>query len=72
MGEREPTIDRARETSSCEPASRGGHRKFTVKTRQQSGGQILVSKFLFTRFTNSIIFLDFQRDLCVAGPLLGP
>jgi hypothetical protein len=42
--------------------SRGRPRKFTVKTRQQSGRQILVSKILFTRFTDSVIFLDFCRN----------
>jgi hypothetical protein len=44
------------------PRSRGRPRKFTVKTRQQSGRQILVSKILFTRFTDSVIFLDFCRN----------
>jgi hypothetical protein len=46
-------------------SGRGGPRKFTVKTRKQSGCKLTVSNITFTRFTNSIISPDFHKDLYV-------
>jgi hypothetical protein len=46
-------------------ACRGGPRKFTVKTRQQSGCKLTVNKITFTRFTTLSHFLDLYADLYV-------
>jgi hypothetical protein len=42
---------------------RNAARKFTVIYRQQLGRKLHVNKISFTRFTNSVIFPDFYRDI---------
>jgi hypothetical protein len=57
------------------PRAHGGRsaaRKFTVIYRQQLGRKLHVNKISFTRFTNSVIFPDFYRDIHIPlGPFGG-